>query len=132
MDALRQTCSVQKSTGDHVYRTERVLWYRTEGVLLVQELGQDPLGILRPCSKLYHGLPLSSAYAALSTATSARGADAAEISKHRRRCDSKHNEPKYLPNHVSSFFRGSYGKLHLQSSVYPVLCVTHTEDHVSL
>lgn len=58
-----------------------------------QELSQDPLGILRPSSKLQHGLPLCSAYAALAASPQQRG-DPPEVTRQRRRCDAKHNEPK--------------------------------------
>lgn len=59
----------------------------------MQELKQDPLGILRPASKLQHKLPLASAYAALAETPASRS-DAPAVARQRRRCDPKHGEPK--------------------------------------
>lgn len=55
---------------------------------LLQELANDPLNIFKAPSKLQHRLVLSSAYAASHEA--AADAD----SRHRRRNDQKHHEPK--------------------------------------
>ncbi|KAL3151598.1 hypothetical protein ABBQ38_012592 [Trebouxia sp. C0009 RCD-2024] len=55
------------------------------------ELQNDPLGILRPASKLQHNLHLASAYAAV---YDARDASAAQ-QKQKRRMDPKYHEPKF-------------------------------------
>mmetsp|Transcript_13036 Transcript_13036/g.39493 ORF Transcript_13036/g.39493 Transcript_13036/m.39493 type:complete len:591 (+) Transcript_13036:158-1930(+) len=68
------------------------------------ELSQDPLGILRPASKLQHALPLASAYAALGASPQQRG-DPPEVTRQRRRCDAKHNEPKFT--NVTRDFKGT-------------------------
>jgi CCR4-NOT transcription complex subunit 6 len=51
------------------------------------ELATDPLGILRPSSKLCHGLPLSSAYATAARPDAAGGADGAARERLRERLD---------------------------------------------
>ena len=56
----------------------------------LQELQNDPLGILRPASKLQHNLHLASAYAAV---YDARDTSAAQ-QKQKRRMDPKYHEPK--------------------------------------
>ena len=56
----------------------------------LQELQNDPLGILRPASKLQHNLQLASAYAAV---YDARDTSAAQ-QKQKRRMDTKYHEPK--------------------------------------
>ena len=56
----------------------------------MQELQNDPLGILRPASKLQHNLQLASAYAAV---YDARDTSAAQ-QKQKRRMDPKYHEPK--------------------------------------
>lgn len=61
--------------------------------LLSQELAADPLGILRPSSKLQHTLPLASAYSALKDAALQRPGDQAVV-RQRRRIDDQHLEPK--------------------------------------
>ena len=59
-----------------------------------QELAADPLGILRPSTKLQHTLPLASAYAAVADAAAQRdGADQA-LEQQRKRTDDQHHEPK--------------------------------------
>lgn len=63
------------------------------------ELSNDPLGILRPSSKLQHGLPLASAYAAVSAAPITQP-DAADGEGHallrqRRRLDPLTGEPRF-------------------------------------
>lgn len=56
----------------------------------IQELQNDPLGILRPANKLRHHLPLASAYAA-----AAEGRDLAPAAQRlRQRMDARHREPK--------------------------------------
>jgi hypothetical protein len=62
----------------------------------VQELKQDPLGILRPASKLQHKLPLASAYAALAETPASRS-DPPAVARQRRRCDPSFSEPKWAP-----------------------------------
>ncbi len=57
-----------------------------------QELANDPLGILRPPSKLQHALPLASAYAAAATAPT--DADHA-AQRQRRRIDPGTTEPRW-------------------------------------
>lgn len=56
----------------------------------MQELQNDPLGILRPASKLQHNLHLASAYAAV---YDARDGSAAQ-QKQKRRMDPKYHEPQ--------------------------------------
>ena len=56
----------------------------------VQELQNDPLGILRPASKLQHNLHLASAYAAVHEARDSNPA----LQKQKRRMDLKYHEPK--------------------------------------
>ena len=51
------------------------------------ELANDPLGILRPASKLQHQLPLGSAYGAVAAAAGDEGDHAAL--RQRRRLDPK-------------------------------------------
>ncbi len=58
----------------------------------VQELQHDPLGILRPSSKLHHQLPLASAYAAMA---GCRDGGAA-VQRQQRRMDTKTREPKVI------------------------------------
>ena len=68
----------------------------------LQELQNDPLGILRPASKLQHNLHLASAYAAV---YDARDTSAAQ-QKQKRRMDPKYHEPKVhviCTQHGSSF-----------------------------
>ena len=62
-------------------------------VVSSQELAADPLGILRPSSKLQHTLPLASAYSALKDAAIQRPGDQA-VMRQRRRIDDQHLEPK--------------------------------------
>ncbi|CAI7853455.1 unnamed protein product, partial [Closterium sp. NIES-53] len=62
------------------------------------ELATDPLGILRPASKLCHQLPLVSAYASLS-----RGGSVAE--RQRRRMDASSSEPLFT--NVTRDFMGT-------------------------
>ena len=64
------------------------------------ELATDPIGILRPASKLCHHLPLVSAYAALATQGPAPGAPDAE--QQRQRVDAKTHEPVFT-NSTSDF-----------------------------
>ena len=59
-------------------------------MLLRQELSNDPLGILRPPTKLRHHLPLSSAYAAVAES---RDLDPS-AQRLRQRLDPVHREPK--------------------------------------
>ncbi len=65
-----------------------------------QELAADPLGILRPSTKLQHTLPLASAYAAVVDAAAAQrgssggGDQAAALERQRKRVDDQHHEPK--------------------------------------
>jgi len=63
-----------------------------------QELAADPLGILRPSTKLQHTLPLASAYAAVVDAAAAQrgsgGEQAAALERQRKRVDDQHHEPK--------------------------------------
>lgn len=54
------------------------------------ELHNDPLGILRPPSRLQHQLPLASAYAALSSG----GGGGPVLQQQRRRMDAQHHEPR--------------------------------------
>lgn len=61
-----------------------------DGSCHLQELQNDPLGILRPASKLQHNLHLASAYAAV---YDARDGSAAQ-QKQKRRMDPKYHEPK--------------------------------------
>lgn len=56
----------------------------------MQELQKDPLGILRPASKLQHNLHLASAYAAVHEARDGGAA----VQKQKRRMDPKYHEPK--------------------------------------
>lgn len=58
--------------------------------LLSQELASDPLGILRPASKLQHQLPLASAYAAVAAAPDADHG----MQRQKRRLDPATGEPK--------------------------------------
>jgi len=55
-----------------------------------QELANDPLGILRPASKLQHQLPLASAYAAVAAAPDSDHA----MQRQKRRLDPVSGEPK--------------------------------------
>ncbi|DBA89559.1 hypothetical protein WJX79_010338 [Trebouxia sp. C0005] len=55
------------------------------------ELQNDPLGILRPASKLQHNLHLASAYAAVHEARDGGPA----LQKQKRRMDPKYHEPKF-------------------------------------
>lgn len=57
---------------------------------VVQELQNDPLGILRPASKLQHNLHLASAYAAIHDARDNNPA----LQKQKRKMDPKYHEPK--------------------------------------
>lgn len=59
-------------------------------LLHLQELQNDPLGILRPASKLQHNLHLASAYAAVNDARDGGTA----LQKQKRRMDPKYREPK--------------------------------------
>ncbi len=68
-------------------------WYSlcVQGLLYcLQELQNDPLGILRPASKLQHNLHLASAYAAVHEARDGGPA----LQKQKRRMDPKYHEPK--------------------------------------
>ena len=56
----------------------------------LQELANDPLGILRPASKLQHQLPLASAYAAVGAAPDADHG----MQRQKRRLDPATGEPK--------------------------------------
>ena len=69
---------------------------RLMGSANTQELGNDPLGILRPPSKLAHALPLASAYGAAGADAEAAAAAQGGDPRHRRRAaDPKHHhEPK--------------------------------------
>ena len=62
----------------------------------MQELAADPLGILRPSTKLQHTLPLASAYAAVADAAAQRGGggDQTLLEQQRKRMDDQHHEPK--------------------------------------
>ena len=60
----------------------------------MQELQNDPLGILRPASKLQHNLQLASAYAAVNDARDGGTA----LQKQKRRMDAKYREPKVRPD----------------------------------
>ena len=62
---------------------------------VLQELQHDPLGILRPASKLHHQLPLASAYAALAGCRDGSTA----VQRQQRRMDSKTREPKVGPSY---------------------------------
>lgn len=58
--------------------------------LVLQELANDPLGILRPASKLQHALPLCSAYTAVA---SCPDRDHAAL-RQKRRLDPASGEPR--------------------------------------
>ncbi len=60
-------------------------------LIVSQELSNDPLGILRPASKLQHQLPLASAYTAVAAAPDADHA----ILRQKRRCDPVTGEPRF-------------------------------------
>lgn len=60
------------------------------GLGMTQELQNDPLGILRPASKLQHNLHLASAYAAIHDARDGGPA----LQKQKRKMDPKYHEPK--------------------------------------
>jgi CCR4-NOT transcription complex subunit 6 len=68
------------------------------------ELKQDPLGILRPASKLQHKLPLASAYAALAETPASRS-DPPAVARQRRRCDPSFSEPKFT--NITRDFKGT-------------------------
>jgi CCR4-NOT transcription complex subunit 6 len=72
------------------------------------ELAADPLGILRPASKLAHALPLASAYAALAAGPpppgGGGGGDAA-LGRQRRRLDAATREPLFT--NFTRDFRGT-------------------------
>ncbi|KAK2077208.1 hypothetical protein QBZ16_004842 [Prototheca wickerhamii] len=57
------------------------------------ELAHDPLGILRPPSKLQHGLPLASAYAAVASVPPQ--GDSLALARQRRRLDPETGEPRF-------------------------------------
>jgi hypothetical protein len=65
------------------------------------ELSNDPLGILRPASKLQHQLPLASAYAAVAAAPDADHA----MQRQKRRLDAATGEPKFT--NIGRDFRGT-------------------------
>lgn len=65
------------------------------------ELASDPLGILRPSSKLQHQLPLASAYAAVSVAPD----DAHAAQRQKRRLDPSTGEPRFT--NVTQDFKGT-------------------------
>ena len=65
-------------------------------LLSEQELSNDPLGILRPASKLQHALPLASAYTAVGTCPDA---DHASL-RQKRRLDPATGEPRWVPRHL--------------------------------
>ena len=73
------------------------------GMVRAQELAADPLGILRPSTKLQHTLPLASAYAAVAEAASQRNGDQG-LERQRKRMDDQHHEPKCVS--VSYLARG--------------------------
>jgi hypothetical protein len=59
----------------------------------LQELANDPLGILRPASKLQHQLPLASAYAAVAAAPD----NDHGMQRQKRRLDPVTGEPRWVP-----------------------------------
>ncbi|KAK9806248.1 hypothetical protein WJX72_007236 [[Myrmecia] bisecta] len=87
------------------------------------ELHNDPLGILRPASKLQHQLPLASAYAAMAET---RDPDPI-VQKQRRRMDLKHHEPKFT--NVSKDFKGTLDYiLYTTDSLVPTATLELPED----
>lgn len=60
--------------------------------VLQQELQNDPLKILHPCSKLQHQLPLASAYVASSAGREPADAKARQ---QRNRLDPRYHEPLF-------------------------------------
>ena len=58
------------------------------------ELANDPLGILRPASKLAHHLPLGSAYVAVAAARGEGGEHDHAAQRQRRRLDPLTGEPR--------------------------------------
>ena len=79
----------------------------------MQELQNDPLGILRPASKLQHNLHLASAYAAV---YDARDGSAAQ-QKQKRRMDPKYHEPKVQCNKPCTRLYRSSEVINLRSPV---------------
>jgi hypothetical protein len=79
----------------------------------LQELANDPLGILRPASKLQHQLPLASAYAAVAAAPD----NDHGMQRQKRRLDPVTGEPRWAPAVACSllllgcFFLGACGHL---------------------
>eukprot|EP00887_Chlorella_sp_A99_P001164 scaffold14.g1164.t1 len=70
------------------------------------ELSNDPLGILRPASKLQHQLPLASAYGAVAAAGGGADADADHAAlRQRRRLDPTSGEPRFT--NITQDFRGT-------------------------
>ncbi|KAL4441485.1 hypothetical protein ABPG77_001989 [Micractinium sp. CCAP 211/92] len=65
------------------------------------ELANDPLGILRPASKLQHQLPLASAYAAVAAAPDADHG----MQRQKRRLDPGTGEPRFT--NITKDFRGT-------------------------
>ena len=59
------------------------------------ELGTDPLGILRPASKLSHQLPLVSAYSHMALARAGPGVTAAKAEAQRKALDRATSEPPF-------------------------------------
>lgn len=79
------------------------------------ELSNDPLGILRPASKLQHQLPLASACAALAAAPDSDPA----IRKQKQRLDPKWQEPKFT--NQTKDFKGTLDYiLYTTDSLVPV------------
>jgi CCR4-NOT transcription complex subunit 6 len=65
------------------------------------ELSNDPLGILRPASKLHHKLPLASAYAAVAAAPD----DDHAAQRQKRRLDPATGEPRFT--NITRDFKGT-------------------------
>jgi CCR4-NOT transcription complex subunit 6 len=65
------------------------------------ELANDPLGILRPASKLQHQLPLASAYSAVAACPDADHGS----QRQKRRLDAANGEPKFT--NITKDFRGT-------------------------
>jgi len=66
------------------------------------ELATDPLGILRPPSKLCHQLPLMSAYSSMANPGISASIGRSESEKHMRRVDATEREPLFT-NHGADF-----------------------------
>ena len=89
-DKTKQTCPVKVIPILPRSLVAPVFEMSLHGLGMTQELQNDPLGILRPASKLQHNLHLASAYAAIHDARDGGPA----LQKQKRKMDPKYHEPK--------------------------------------